>query len=675
MSSLLIYVEENLIFLPEKCYEEETNMSDCNKKNSPKEALNVPLISPQSTLMNDKLFKPPFELTSPNKQQEVLPKVETPDEIFQNDSMPTTFTASKNNVNPFLQEEPVQNPMKNEINPQKFMQLWTENLTLQMQITSTLNILLKSALLCNKEQTSAALDFVNASITNTSGETVSSTLSTCSGKNIGINHDFANVQHPVENFTFTPADQQPLTTTLYNRNYDLNTYTDLFQNTNVHSAIESIGTTNFNSLTSTNNDFDTGNQSLEDQKTSIKSNILCDKFVKEFKSGQQNYFGNSNIDPIPAENSINNEMPLKETNPFRLSLAGKLQISDSQEEDFSCTNSNSVVERDLISFESNDSNVKSTNHNILHDCKDTSFNHYVTPFVTDSSNNIKSVRNNPFVLDYDLNVDNVTNTMSEINIDGQFKQYNVNKVEVETDCFSSSKKCFAETFNCEIANENLTFGLNYDTNNFSSSTLLPTNSLETPTLADNVNINEGYLTPLNTSLYSKEHELQTVWKNTNMPEYLFSNYTVFFQLIELPNGIVHVFHHQEEGWLLTDEFVKMCTQFETTSNMIKLLDTLNICAHFKEIDRTKNLIKFLKSSSILTKATQDVITGTGKLHLISLKSALKVLCTLEIISRKDLNDVFIHDKFTNGSIAHKIWSIINAYKQLKEHVKNGQTYF
>lgn len=59
--------------------------------------------------------------------------------------------------------------------------------------------------------------------------------------------------------------------------------------------------------------------------------------------------------------------------------------------------------------------------------------------------------------------------------------------------------------------------------------------------------------------------------------------------------------------------------------------------------------------SILSKTTYDIINGNDKLCLIPLKSLLKVLYKLEIISYKDINNIFAHEQFVNGSTKHKIW--------------------
>lgn len=59
--------------------------------------------------------------------------------------------------------------------------------------------------------------------------------------------------------------------------------------------------------------------------------------------------------------------------------------------------------------------------------------------------------------------------------------------------------------------------------------------------------------------------------------------------------------------------------------------------------------------SILSKVTYDIINGNDKLCLIPLKSLLKVLYKLEIISYKDINNIFANEQFVNGSTKHKFW--------------------
>lgn len=51
---------------------------------------------------------------------------------------------------------------------------------------------------------------------------------------------------------------------------------------------------------------------------------------------------------------------------------------------------------------------------------------------------------------------------------------------------------------------------------------------------------------------------------------------------------MHIFHYQEEGYLLVDEFIEIFNETEKILDMINLLHTFNIRVQFKEIDRTKN---------------------------------------------------------------------------------------
>lgn len=59
---------------------------------------------------------------------------------------------------------------------------------------------------------------------------------------------------------------------------------------------------------------------------------------------------------------------------------------------------------------------------------------------------------------------------------------------------------------------------------------------------------------------------------------------------------MHIFHYQEEGYLLVDEFIEIFNETEKILDMINLLHTFNIRVQFKEIDRTKNSLQFIKTN-------------------------------------------------------------------------------
>lgn len=59
---------------------------------------------------------------------------------------------------------------------------------------------------------------------------------------------------------------------------------------------------------------------------------------------------------------------------------------------------------------------------------------------------------------------------------------------------------------------------------------------------------------------------------------------------------MHIFHYQEDGYLLVDEFIEIFNETEKILDMINLLHTFNIRVQFKEIDRTKNSLQFIKTN-------------------------------------------------------------------------------
>ncbi|XP_043577926.1 GATA zinc finger domain-containing protein 4-like [Bombus pyrosoma] len=813
MSNLLLYVEENLIFMPERCYEKETNIFNGNNKKLSENATDVPLVSPQS-ILNDKFFKPSSGCTLFDEQEILLAEENIQDQIFRSNSI-----FNKNNTNPFLQAETPYGQVNNDRSSQKFMQLWNENLQMQiqhlMQINATLRLLLYEVIKCSLENNSSTYDkstlnmiksvllninkqipiFVNPLHVNTESayENISSNGNVHTEKKTAIN---TNVDCPMEYVAPAGVNKQPLINNFYDR---IHTHIDSSQNNYIQDEDRNLNTVNYNSLMSGSNDTNAINQSLLNQQMSITSCIS-----PGFGKFSNKCFTSTDLS-TPIEHSIHNGTSFKETNPFRLSLAGKLQILDSEEE--KCSHSNDLLytlnknhgEHDLITFEDDNSN---TNRN-LDDLKNRLFNHQY--YVSDFLENTNNVKNNLFTenvkpFNHNWNVDDNINTTSKSIINGQFTEHSAHQKEMENQCFSPSKKSFIdddlqiveemykqesvqangifnfnqsscvqsndfvvseEDLNCKSINENVIFPPSYDFSSSRSSSLLPVNISEYFHLASNTNIDEKHLTccsltshtlynsspimelneaqngqksvvssvdvwskPLKDTtelnnyskicwvsenneekvIYNKdqqENRVQnfipddtsdfevdaynagaknsylkktefTVGKVIYIPKCLSVNCRMFFRTVELPKQIIHIFYYQEEGWLLVDEFIEVLTESETTIDMAKLLYAFNIYIQFKEIDRTKNSIEFIKSGSILSKATYDIINGSDKLCLIPLKSLLKVLYKLEIISHKDINNIFAHEQFVNGSIKYKIWLIINAYGEFKYYIENRQ---
>ncbi|CAD1470261.1 unnamed protein product, partial [Heterotrigona itama] len=766
MSNLLLYVEENLIFMPEKCYEKEANIFNGNSKKLSKNVTNAPLVSPQSTL-NDKLFKASSQCILFDEQKILPVEGNIQDQISQNSSLPDVLTCSKNN--PFLQTEPVYDQI-DDISLKKFMQLWNENLQLQMQINTTLNILLNKVIedsVKNEDLTNnkSTLNMIKSTLLNTNKQMPISVDSLHTNENAHGNVISSNgnvyyekttaVKDPVK---YDAINKQQLTSTVYNENHNPNACIDSSQNIHFQNIDENLNTMNYNTIMSSK-DINTINQLASNQQILIKPNVLS-----ESEKFNNKCFINTDF-PMHIENSVHNETPSKETNPFRLNLAHKSKILDPEEEKRLEFN---VVEHDLINFQDDNSN---TNRN-LDDLKNRLFNQY-QHCVSDFSKDTGNVKNNSFAINanpFSHDVDDIINATSRIIINDQTTEYNIHKNEIEKHCFSkksisdsqfveeayrqesihtidmsnfNQSLCIQnndlvvseETLNQKSVNENFIFSPNYDLSNNKSSALLSANVSEYSKLANNTSINGEHLicssasrTSYGLSPTMKVNEVQNhqksvinpveawnkmlentaelnnynkiypifekngdkvicnkdqqenkirspedrsdfegvndlylkktefiVGKATQVPKYLSLNYRVFFQAVELPKQIIHIFHYREEGWLLVDEFIQVFTESEITLDMAKLLHVFNIYVQFKEIDRTENSVEFVKINSILSKTTYDIINGSDKLCLIPIKSVLKVLCKLDIILQKDIDDILTHEQFVNGSSKHKIW--------------------
>ncbi|XP_073967756.1 uncharacterized protein isoform X5 [Bombus fervidus] len=683
MSNLLLYVEENLIFMPERCYEKETNIFNGNNKKLSENATDVPLISPQS-ILNDKFFKPSSECTLFDEQEILVAEENIQDQIFQNNS-----TFNKNNTNPFLQAETPYGQVNNDRNSQKFMQLWNENLQMQiqhlMQINATLRLLLYEVIKSSLTNNSSTFDkstlnmiksvllninkqmsiFVNPLHVNTESayENISSNGNVHTERKTAIN---TNVDCPVEYVAPAVKNKQPLTSNFYDR---IHTHIDSSQNNYIQDGDRNLNTVNYNSLMSGSNDTNAINQSLLNQQMSVTSCVS-----PGFGKFSNKCFTSTDL-LTPIEHSIHNGTCFKETNPFRLSLA---------------------------------ENVKPFNHN--------------------------------------WNMDDNINTTSKSIINGQSTEHSAYQKEMENQCISPSKKSFIdddlqfveEIYKQEPVQENeyshLANNTNIDEKHltrysltshalYNSSPIMKLNEAQNgqKSVVSSVDVWSKLLKDTNGSNnYSKicwvsenngekvicnkdeqENRIQnfisddtsdfevdaynagaknsylkktefTVGKVIYIPKCLSVNCRMFFRVVELPKQIIHIFYYQEEGWLLVDEFIQVLTESETAIDMAKLLYAFNIYVQFKEIDRTKNSIEFIKSGSILSKATYDIINGSDKLCLIPLKSLLKVLYKLEIISYKDINNIFAYEQFVNGSTKHKIWLIINAYGEFKYYIENRQ---
>ncbi|XP_012152343.2 uncharacterized protein LOC100880736 isoform X2 [Megachile rotundata] len=724
MNNLLLYVEENLVFSPEICYETESSIPDNCSKESTKESINVPLVLPQSTL-EDSYFKTAPKLSERSQNLTRTDEENTQDKISQNN----THTFTKNHTNPFLQATPAYN--EGDLSPKRLMQLWTENLQLQMQITTTLSILFNKVL--NNSTKSE-----NGNLTNSENVNTSNTFLRTNDNILSTSSANTNIFNTYQETTFSNAKT-------CNENLNTNTYSNPFQN---------------------NGNQNTVNDCTKQATKTVRVPPGYEKYHNRFKF-DENYFLSNTINNLTTfDNYSNSNVTLRETNPFKLSLAGKLNISDPQEDNHSNSvhlpsnsheNQNLISNNDSISqrFDGRDNFKMKTSTEAISE-KGTLYNHPQCCF-NNTSNNTSNIKTESFVSNtntlpsqYHWNIDNVNNGMSRMTINDQNMQHPDQKVnEIKKyiqEHVAKDKKDFNIESQTDVQKSEKSIS-NYDMNGCKFSTKMPTNNLDyNSTLINNTNFQEGYFSHATTqNLYTSSPLLQTNNKTECSQQLLSENANkvadtlvkafentaelnnwnkvpflpqtsdqtmtypknqshqrtqnldkeevavspinenqlrdivrdvssddlIFFQVFELPNTIIHIFHHQGEGWLLTDEFIQGFTKFESTSYAMILLYTLNIPVQYKNINIIHYPSKFINIGSTVSKTMRDMIHNKNNIHLIQLKSVIEILNKLEIISERYEDHALMND-----SVIQDMWFslqlINNAYKNLKYRVESTE---
>ncbi|XP_076232946.1 uncharacterized protein LOC143178290 isoform X2 [Calliopsis andreniformis] len=844
MSDLLLYVEENLIYSPEQCYEEETQESESEQKTMESIA---PLVSPQSTL-NNKVFNFSSELSLSEESQKLSTIVE---ENLQNqvpnNLSSTSFSLININTNPLLQDKSTYNDTKDELTPEKFMELWNENLKLQMQITATFHMLFNKVMKNSQKSTNGESDKDNKlyetmnnmfMCTRKGMETLVNfgAVNDFNTKSSDTNNDFMKSDYSCGNPVFpTINQQQPLHN--FTDNGYVNNQANLFENTAQKSASH-LNSTYTNYFIPMDNNVDAANQHFVN-KQSARNESYPSQFGK-FNTG-------FNIDnSMSAERSDSNETPFKETNPFRLSLSGKLQISDSDEE-VTCLNSNtvsaaqndqrSIFEHNPMTFQEDKtpSISKSLSEEISFN-----FNQHLFTYGSSNMNNINddisrlNTQSQP--VNYTWGIDNITNNMSKFTIDNPFltndidqtaktedytpyftmnSQKHVEKQNTGENIFNScssqlndsflnhKKQFIAKTNKAMQIDTNNTANFNpysfTNSNNFTllngnyncrnindnyvSSSWLPINSSPSSKLIDNTNVDEGYLTRPSTShnsyrssplvqanseveysqeslnrnpgepcniptrmwmksideintvqselwrkhfpsqkneytealydgsnqntvenvsaketthvkqtgthvnvndtkvinnLYLKENEFKnagymqrvdSVRNHLSLNNCLYDN--IFFHPVVLPNCVIHTFYYKEEGWILIDEFIKTFTEFETVQYMMNFLHILHIPISIQEIDKNQYSINVLNMDGVFLEETNFVMYESKNLQLMPLKTMLKLLYKLKILSRQEIDCALqqqVQEQVVTGLHTFILSSVIHAYGRFKHYI-------
>ncbi|KZC13290.1 Tudor domain-containing protein 5 [Dufourea novaeangliae] len=547
MQNLLLYVEENLLYVPEQCYDEENKVGSARNKNSEETSVNAPLISPQSTL-GDKDFKFPSHHESSDELQK-LSAIKESDLQYQAskiDTKPDSFTPPKTNTNPFMQDEPICDQSKCEITPEKFMQLWNENLKLQIQITATFQILFKkvmqkSGTKVNDNPIINSATDINSHVKNNSNPATSNMVNTNATNACSVaTNDTKNIE---------------------NNTLDVNSYTDFLQD-----SIKNLNSIYSTFLTLESNTLNVANQSSPCKQIPMMKNATSEmeNVNMKFNSDSQNCFTNSTNAscPVALETPVDLNQPLKETNPFKLSLANKLRIPESQEENCSNLDDSNNSQEHVI--EPKQEETHALTHNTMNHCTTTSWlptNNFVSPVVTVQDN---------------TNIDEGYSTRPSTS-HTSYRSSPLVQTTNAADQYSTSTKMWIK----------------------SAVDTIPTQ----PVILD--------------KLYSPSKEYNDLKVTCNQNQFPHKN---------IENGAV------------------------------KGIPEPRLSVDYAGV---KNSSQDHSRANSLMEKTRDIIYSPGSLQLISLKSTLRTLSKMKILSMQEINDAISYPVATN-SIMHEIW--VNSIK-------------
>ncbi|KAL2727993.1 uncharacterized protein V1477_017269 [Vespula maculifrons] len=161
----------------------------------------------------------------------------------------------------------------------------------------------------------------------------------------------------------------------------------------------------------------------------------------------------------------------------------------------------------------------------------------------------------------------------------------------------------------------------------------------------------------------------------NMPcyEYLISTTKglakIFFRIAEITNKKLCIFHFENEGWLLTNDFVAAFTTYTTVSEYCKQLQICHLNINFKEINRLESPTAFFQLDKMPLNVSRDKANRINNIHLMPLKSIIRVLIKLKIVTIEEVNRINITRGFRENLILQKVWILIRFYGQLKRFVQ------
>ncbi|XP_046816846.1 uncharacterized protein LOC124423308 isoform X1 [Vespa crabro] len=397
-----------------------------------------------------------------------------------------------------------------------------------------------------------------------------------------------------------------------------------------------------------------------DNLQSIKSDF---HFKQEFETSN----GNSNIslfsenDYFQSSNnystSLKNNKIEQLINPkFSLPI-NKLSIADEEFPRFDKLNiiSNSVMYTNLLDGK----DIKESKLNNSQRLTNIS----TRTWIKDTENTMSSQVN---IQNENYTNQSLINSLKLVNIDQQFQatldntnhEEPIKNLDSELTSVPYREHIYDDTkyFNCPTEN-NLDFQI--DKGKFQINTYSNAINCEKQHVENEHNANEDKITNEKINIPYYEYLIST---NKGLAK-------IFFRIAEITNKKLCIFHFENEGWLLTNDFVEAFTTYTTVSEYYKQLQICHLNINFKQINRLDSLTAFFQLDKMLLNVSRDKANRINNIHLMPLKSIITVLIKLKIVTSEEVNKVNITTGFRRNSILQKVWILIRFYGQLKHFVQ------
>ncbi|XP_029160285.1 uncharacterized protein LOC114932280 [Nylanderia fulva] len=171
---------------------------------------------------------------------------------------------------------------------------------------------------------------------------------------------------------------------------------------------------------------------------------------------------------------------------------------------------------------------------------------------------------------------------------------------------------------------------------------------------------------LNNLCYIKN---QKCIEHNNKNNDFFFDVSFVFQKVDLVKNVSCIFHTENEGWMLTYEFIQTFTNFKLCSRLFAVIEAMNVKVTFKEVKRTEYPLQFLQLDNYPLNVPRDAEKRITSIHLISLQSGLSLLRKLKIVTREEIDNAFKKKEFVNGSILLNMWTLICVYRDLRQRIE------